>query len=204
MSDEQFLTRLAQAHGSYKLRDQTAAQVRDILRKYQPQEVTRFIEALNAGCPNLRGLVFDTAGPQSDLEIARRMRNHAAGLLALLSNEKSFFVAWAYMDIESRYPDLMRSLIHVKDQAGEWIAENTYKRTTENGKSTEKQDGRDISRNVFFVAIIAAYWRQSFLNEDIQPHGDFKQVCDLLVDLESLPFNVTRTAIKKGLSLNLY
>lgn len=57
MSDEQFLDRLAEARGSYKLSDEAAERVREILVGCWPlRDLDRFIETLGWLCPNARVL----------------------------------------------------------------------------------------------------------------------------------------------------
>lgn len=194
MSDEQFLDRLAEARGSYKLSDEAAERVREILVGCWPQrDLDRFIDTLGWLCPNARALdgSSDREHLKVELESMEAVENLTKRLMAVMAHDKSSaaLMLWDRLGDEG-----FRALERANFEARRWASEFSFAR--------DKQNGRDVRDSAMFVALVAHHWRECLPNVQIDPNGNFRRVCETLVTLESLPFKLTRTAIGKGLSLD--
>lgn len=194
MSDEQFLARLAEARGSLKLSDATAAQVREILVGCWPQrDLDRFIDTLGWICPNARALdgASDREHLKVELEAMEAVENLTKRLMAVMAHDKSSaaLMLWDQLGDEG-----FRALERANVQASTWASNFSFVR--------DKQNGRNVRDSAMFVALVAHHWRTCMPNVQIDPNGNFQRLCEALVGLESLPFKLTRTAIGKGLSLD--
>lgn len=194
MSDEQFLARLAEARGSLKLSDATAAQVREILVGCWPQrDLDRFIDTLGWICPNARALDWasDREHLKVELEAMEAVENLTKRLMAVMAHDKSSaaLMLWDQLGDEG-----FRALERANVQASTWASNFSFVR--------DKQNGRNVRDSAMFVALVAHHWRTCMPNVQIDPNGNFQRLCEALVGLESLPFKLTRTAIGKGLSLD--
>lgn len=193
MSDE-FLAQLAQARGSYKLREETAARVREILVACWPQrDLDRFIDALGWFCPNARTLdgLSDREFLRRDLEGMEVVENLTRRLMAVMAHDKTSagMLLWDQLGDEG-----LKAIERVNVEASTWVANFSFVR--------EKQNGSNVRDSAMFLACVAHHWRTCMPNVHIEPNGNFRRVCEALVGLESLPFKLTRTAIGKGLSLD--
>lgn len=194
MSDQQFLARLAEARGSLKLSDETAAQVREILVGCWPQrDLDRFIDTLGWICPNARALdgASDREHLKVELEAMEAVENLTKRLMAVMAHDKSSaaLMLWDQLGDEG-----FRALERANVQASTWASNFSFVR--------DKQNGRNVRDSAMFVALVAHHWRTCMPNVQIDPNGNFQRLCEALVGLESLPFKLTRTAIGKGLSLD--
>lgn len=180
----------------YTLRKETIECVRAEFSEDWPQHtINRFIEALAWICPNSRSFVGSSNRELMLLELDRMesVKNLTRQLVAVMDYgpTMSARLLWEVLG-EAGFENLNQA----NKEADAWIEEFAHLR--------QGTGGQDVSPSATFVAVVAHHWCQCFPKLKPKPGGNFLRVCNALVTFEELPFNITSTAIKKGLKLELF